>query len=102
LPYCFIADTDSVEYIIDTGANRIIINNRKLFVKSQTIASSVKGIGENAVKATAVGDIRVPLKSNDDVVDYITVKAVYVPSCTFNLIPPHVLITEMKRQGYHR
>jgi hypothetical protein len=63
LPYCFIADTDSVEYIIDTGANRIIINNRKLFVKSQTIASSVKGIAGNAVKATAVGDIRVPLKS---------------------------------------
>jgi hypothetical protein len=101
LPYCFIADTDSVEYIIDTGANRIIINNRKLFVKSRTIASSVKGIGGNAVKATAVGDIHVPLKSNDGVVDYITVKAVYVPSYPFNLIPHQVLITEMKRQGYH-
>jgi hypothetical protein len=40
LPYCFVADTDSVEHIINTGANRIIVNSWKLFVKSRTITQA--------------------------------------------------------------
>jgi hypothetical protein len=71
-----------------------------LFVKFRIIESSVKGIGGNVVKAIGIGTIWVPLKSDDGTVDYITVNAVYVPSCPFNLIPPQILITEMKLQGY--
>jgi hypothetical protein len=29
-PFAFISDTDSVEYLLDTGANRFIVNNPKL------------------------------------------------------------------------
>jgi hypothetical protein len=60
LPYCFVADTDSVEYIIDTGANRIIINNAKLFTSFRAIESSVKGIGGTAVKANGTGTMTEP------------------------------------------
>jgi hypothetical protein len=100
LPYCFVADTDSVKYVIDTGANCIIIQNKKIFSSFRLVESSVKGVGGNAVKAHGVGTVRIPLKSDDGIVDYITVNAVYVPSCPFNLVPPQVLMTEMKAQGY--
>ena len=29
-PYCFIVDTDDISFIIDTGANRIVVNDTKL------------------------------------------------------------------------
>jgi hypothetical protein len=30
-PYCFVADTDSFPFVIKTGANRFIVNDRSLF-----------------------------------------------------------------------
>jgi hypothetical protein len=49
LPYCFIADTDSVAYVLDTGANRLIINNAKIFEKFTASNGRVKGIGGDPV-----------------------------------------------------
>jgi hypothetical protein len=31
LPFCFVADTDSFPFVLDSGANRFIINNASLF-----------------------------------------------------------------------
>ena len=44
-PYCFIVDTDSVPYIIDTGANRIIVNDAKLLKQLNPTSDKIKGIG---------------------------------------------------------
>ena len=42
-----------------------------------------------------------PLQSDTGELDIVpTIQAVYVPSCPYNLVPPHVLIRQMKQQGF--
>jgi hypothetical protein len=97
IPFCFVADTDSVPYILDTGANRVILNDAKLFHKFQARNGSVKGIGGDPVTLSGVGSIRLPLKSDNGSVDYVDVDdAVYVPTSPYNLVPPQVLIHKLK------
>jgi hypothetical protein len=101
IPYCFIADTDSVPYVLDTGANRVILNDVKLLKEFQPCTGSVKGIGGDPVTLGGVGSLRLPLKSDDGKVNYVTVDdAVYVPTSPYNLVPPQILINKLKKQGY--
>jgi hypothetical protein len=101
IPYCFIADTDSVPYVLDTGANRVILNDAKLLKEFQPRTGSVKGIGGDPVTLGGVGSLRLPLKSDDGKVDYVNVNdAVYVPTLPYNLVPPQILINKLKKQGY--
>jgi hypothetical protein len=101
LPYCFVADTDSVAYVLDTGANRLIINNAKLFAKFTASNGRVKGIGGDPVQILGTGSVRIPLKSDDGKVDYVSFDdAVYVPTSPYNLLPPQILHLNMKAQGY--
>jgi hypothetical protein len=101
LPYCFIADTDSVTYVLDTGANRLIINNAKLFAKFAASNGRVKGIGGDPVQILGTGSVRIPLKSGDGKVDHVSFDdAVYVPTSPYNLLPKQILHLNMKAQGY--
>jgi hypothetical protein len=101
-PYCFVADTDSIPYVIDTGANRVIINNAKLFHEFRPTNGKVKGIGGTPVSLNGIGTVKLPLRSDDGTVDQVILRnAVYVPSSPFNLIPPQLLIAEWKHSGFH-
>jgi hypothetical protein len=100
-PYCFIADTDSVAYVLDTGANRVILNDAKLFTNFVARRGNVKGIGGDGVQALGHGSIKIPMKSDNGSVTYVTISdAVYVPTSPFNLPPPQMLINKVRHQGY--
>ena len=44
-PYCFVADTNSMPFVIDdTGANRIIVTNIQLLKNFEPINGTVKGV----------------------------------------------------------
>ena len=44
-PYCFAFDTDNVPYVLDTGANKMIVNDPKLLKNFQVSQGGVKGVG---------------------------------------------------------
>jgi hypothetical protein len=101
LPYCFIADTDSVTYVLDTGANRLILNNAKLFIQFKANNGRVKGIGGDPVQILGTGSVWIPLKSNDGKVDYVYFdNAVYMPTPPYNLLPPQIPHGKMKAREY--
>jgi hypothetical protein len=103
LPYCFVADTDSIPFVLDTGANRMIINNVKLFKHFKSRKGNVKGIGGAPVKLFGGGTVRISLKADDGTVltDVDIDDAVYVPTSPFNLIPPQILISKMRHDGHY-
>ena len=54
------------------------------------------------MRITGTGKLCLPLKSDDGTVTIISdLDAVYVPSSPWNLIPPQILITQMKLQGFN-
>ena len=100
-PFCFVADTDSARFTLDTGANRIIVNDVKLLDDFQSVSGDVKGIGGTPVAIKGVGTCRIPLPCDDGSYNTIPIHdAVYVPSSPFNLIPPQLLIQQMKALNY--
>eukprot|EP00980_Cylindrotheca_fusiformis_P008830 scaffold1887_cov73-Cylindrotheca_fusiformis.AAC.2 len=98
-PHCFVADTDSVPIVIDTGANRFIVNNVDLLSDFESVKGGVKGVGGSSVSIEGKGTYSFPL-AKTGVVDVISVEAVYVPSSPFILAPPQLIISELKTQGY--
>ena len=42
---CFIANTDSVKYVIDLAANRIVLNDANLIKNLKITSATIKGIG---------------------------------------------------------
>jgi hypothetical protein len=101
IPYWFVADTESVPHVLDTGANRIILNDAKLFTKFTPSKGRIQGIGGDPVALGGMGSTRIPLKSDNGLVDYLEVNDdAYVPSSPYNLVPPQILIEKLKAQGY--
>ena len=100
-PISFVADTDSDAYILDTGANRFIINDACLFLKLISTKSKVKGINGADTSFFCHGTINLHLLSDSqDVTILKNVPAVYVPSSPYNLLPPQLLVREMKSRGF--
>jgi hypothetical protein len=101
-PFCFIANTDSSQYLVDTGANRVILNDAKLFEKDfSPIQGDVKGVGGNPVPIKGHGTHKIELISDNGLRDTIVIAdAVYVPSSPYNLIPPQMLVTLLKQNDY--
>ena len=88
-PFCFVVDTDSVPYVIDTGANRIIVNDAKYLHKLVPTSDKIKGIGGKCIRIAGTGILTLPLRSDNGNLDMVSnLQAVYVPSCPYNLIPP--------------
>ena len=49
-PLCFVSDSDIQLYIIDTGTNRVIVNNQNLLSYFIDSTRGVKGIGGNSLQ----------------------------------------------------
>lgn len=100
-PHCFVVDTDSKSYVLDTGANRFIVRDVKLLDNFQAVRGDVKGIGGTPVSIQGVGNLRLALQSDDGLCDEVLVKgAVYVPTSPFNLIPPQLLVDVLEEHDY--
>ena len=92
--YLFVADTNSVPYLIDATANLVIVNNIKLLSRFKAIRFGVKGFGGTSLSIHGIGSLSLPLQSDAGAVDSVCIHdAVYVPSSPFNLLPPQILIS---------
>ena len=100
-PCCFMVDTDSVEYVLDTDANRVIVNNARLIYGYRSATAQVKGIDGEPTTATGAGFINLPLKSDDGQILIIPkIPVMHVPSCPYNLMPPQLFVKEMKARNF--
>ena len=100
-PYLFVVDTNSVPYLIYTAANRVIFNNIKLLSNFKAIRGGVKGVGVTSVSIHGIGSLSLPLQSYAGAVNYFFIHdSVYLPSSPFNLLPPQILILQLKLQDY--
>ena len=100
-PICFIDNTGSITYTIDTAANRIVVTEVGILTNLKISKSKIKGMGGKGIKIAGTGKLVLPLKSDSGDLDVISnLDAVFVPSCPYNLIPPQILIRQMKSQGY--
>ena len=100
-PICFITDSDSVHYVVDTGANRIIVNDARLLTRFTPSSSNIKGVGGTKVKILGTGILTLHFKNDNGTSTSVrNLSAVLVPSSPYNLIPPQILIKQMKLQDY--
>ena len=91
MPYCFIADTDSITVALDTGANRVIVNEKNLLTDFRTSKERVKGLQGKPITAGGQGRICLNLESVDGHVEAINHSAIYCPTSPYNLAPPQLL-----------
>ena len=100
-PYCFIADTDSVSFVVDSGSYRIIVNDASLLSDLTITNANFKGIEGSPVRIKDVGKLKISLKSDSGKVSTVNnLDVVLVPSSPYNLIPPQLLVTQMKARGF--
>ena len=99
-PHCFVTDTDSHTYLVDSGANRFIVNDAKMLKQFTATRASVKGISGTSVAIQGTGQHRLTIKSDNDHQTNIHVEAVFVPLSPYNIIPPQLLIHALKTNGY--
>ena len=61
----------------------------------------MKGVGVNPVSILGKGLCRVNLQADDDLSDSIEMHdAVYVPTPPFNILPPQLLVSNLKKKNY--
>ena len=96
-PICLITDFDSVHYVVDTGANRIIVNDTRLLIRFTPYSSNIKGIGGTKVKIIGTGILTLHLRNDIGTSTSVrNLSTVLVPSSPYDLIPPQILIKQMK------
>ena len=90
--YYFIVDTDSVPYVLDNGANRIIVNDIRSLHDLKPTSDKIKGVGGKCVRIAGIGCLTLPLKTSNNKLNLLSnLYAAYVLSCPYNLIPPQIL-----------
>ena len=100
MPYCFIADTDSFTIAIDSGANCVIVNDKRLLTKFRRSNQQVSGLQGRPINAGGEGKLRMRLRSVDGHVEEIDHPAIFCPTSPYNLAPPQLLVRALKRRGY--
>ena len=70
-PICFIADTDSMTYAVDSGANRVILKEFNSMTNIKITKGSIQGIGGKGVTMTGSGHHELTLQSDDGHFDTI-------------------------------
>ena len=100
-PFCSIADTYSTSFFLDTRANWVIVKYAKLLHNFQACSGGVKGVGGNPIFILGKGLCRVNLRSDNDLSDSIEMHdTVYVPTSLLNLLPPQLLVLNLKKKNY--
>ena len=90
--FCFLADNDSMSFIIDMGANCIIVNDVHLLNEFMSCEGSMKSIRGMPTTIKGIGRLTLPLLSDEEDLDELCMEAVYVSSSPYNLIPPQLLV----------
>jgi hypothetical protein len=98
-PHCFVVDTDSHMFLIDSGANAVIVNDVKLLSDFHSSTGGVKGIGGLPIALKGSGQCDVPLHFDDGSTHTATLPAVYVPTSPYNILPPQLLVKQLKSTG---
>ena len=100
-PRCFIVDTDSISFIIDTGANWFIVNDARLMNNYKPSNTRVKCISGDPAIASGTSYINLKMQSDDgEVVRINKLPVVHVESCLYNFFPPQLLIKETKQNNF--
>ena len=99
-PHCYVMDSDSCTYLLDSGANRFIVNDAKMLTQFMPTQASVKGISGTSVAIRGMGQHQLTLKSDNNYKMTLHVDAAFVPSSPYNIIPPQLLISALKVNGY--
>ena len=98
-PTAFVVDTDSSAYLLDTGANRVIVNDRSLLQNFTLGREGVKGLGGAPIMSGGSGVLNLPLSSDDGHKETAIFNgAIYCPTSPFNLLPPQILTRTLKKQ----
>ena len=98
--HSLIADTDSIEICLDTGANRGIVNDKNLLTKFINTNDKFKGIGENPTTVVGTGTFNISLQSDNGIHNRFSAKkAISVPTKPYNIIPPKLLLQIMREKG---
>ena len=100
MPFCFIADTDSITVALDTGANRVIVNEKRLLTNFRLSREKVKGLQGKPIISGGQGRLRMRLESSDGHVEEIDHQAIFCPTSPYNLAPPQLLVRALKKRGY--
>jgi hypothetical protein len=98
-PHCFVVDTDSHMFLVDSGANAVIVNDVTLLTNFHSSTGGVKGIGGLTIALKGSGRCAVPLHFDDGSTYTVTMPAVYVPTSPYNIVPPQLMVKELKSQG---
>ena len=99
-PFYFIYDTNSTSFVINTGANRVIVKDIKLLHNFQACSGGVKEVGGNSVSILGKRPCRVNFRANNDFSESIEMHdAVYVPKYPFNILPPQRIVSNLKNNN---
>ena len=99
-PHSFIADTNIIKICLDTGANRVIVNDKNLLTNFIPTNDKVKGIGEKPTTVVGTGTFNISLQSDNGIHDkFSEKKALYVPTLPYNIIPPQILLQIMREKS---
>ena len=63
-PFCFVAYNNSTSFLIDTGANRVIVKDAKLLHDFQACSGGLKDVGGNHVSILGKGSCRINQLAN--------------------------------------
>mmetsp|Transcript_41992 Transcript_41992/g.101184 ORF Transcript_41992/g.101184 Transcript_41992/m.101184 type:complete len:1373 (+) Transcript_41992:2978-7096(+) len=97
-PYCFVVDTDAKSWLVDSGANRIIVTDPKMLNAYQLATGAIKGI--HGEPARIVGKGKLPLNAVLPLPGiHLEVDAVCLPTSPFNILPPQLLYRKLKAAG---
>ena len=98
-PRVFIADTDSTEHILDTGTNGFIATNQGMLKNYEPCRGNIKGVNGEPTVYSGTGILPLTFVFDCGMEISVEVKAVHVPKCPYNLIPPQLLVGEFKKLG---
>jgi len=89
-PRVFIADTNSAEHILDTGTNGFIVRFKEMLKDYSPSKGNIKGVGGRPTIYSGTGMLELKLVLDCGKEISVTVKAVHVPECPYNLISPQL------------
>ena len=96
-----IVDTDSTNFVVDTGVNRIIVNDKDMLQNFQEAFGRVKGIGGSLALITGVGQLPTKLLWDDGSSSEIMIQdVVLVLLSPYNLVLPRVLLKQLLHQAF--